>query len=59
MTELLPVKSELQIFVDGGCRGHRNRRHIADSQVAGSNVGNGASSSGSRLTLVSLKLPIP
>jgi hypothetical protein len=39
MTEQLPVKSELQIFVDGGCRGHRNRRHIADSQVAVSNVG--------------------
>ena len=41
------------------CRSHRNRRHIADGQVAGSNVGFEASSSGGRLIFVSLLLAEP
>ena len=45
------------LMVGCRCRSHRNRRRISDGQVAGSNVGFEASSSGGRLTLVSLKQP--
>ena len=40
------------------CCSHRNRRRIADGQVDGSNVRNGASSSGGRVTLVGLLEPV-
>ena len=42
------------LLVGCRCRSHRNRRHIADGQVASSNAGYEASSSGDRMTLVSL-----
>ena len=49
-----PVIHEHPLLVGCRCCGHRNLRHVADGQVAGSNVGNGASISGGRLTPVSL-----
>ena len=51
----LPVTGERLPLADCRCCGHRNGRHIADGQVAGSNVGDGASSSGGRLALLSLE----
>ena len=42
-----------------GCRSHRNRRHIAEAQVAGSNVVSGAGSCEGRLTFASLNATHP
>ena len=50
---------ESLLLVGCGCRSHRNRRHIAEAQVAGSNVVSGASRCEGRLTLVSLNATHP
>ena len=47
------------LLVGCGCRSHRNRRRIAEAQVAGSNVVSRASSCEGRLTLVSLNATHP
>ena len=58
-------KLYMRAFVEGlppvgcGCRSHRNRRHITEVQVAGSNVVSGASSCEGRLAFVSLNATHP
>ena len=42
-----------------GCRSHRNRGHIAEAQVADSNVVSETSSCEGRLTLISLNATHP
>ena len=47
------------LLVGCGCRSHRNRHHIAEAQVAGSNIVSGASSCEGRLTFASLNASHP